>query len=151
MDPRCLAWRPLLPSPLSPKHPASLLTWYMTGGAGRPGISPRHSAIADYFDDDSGFVVDSHPEPPAWPHDPHLRIRTTWNRIVWPSLAEQLRQSYWTVCSDPQRYHALAARGRERLLRWASPTSVEPRLRSALELVLPSDSCDIPVREPQAA
>jgi hypothetical protein len=119
--------------------------------AGRPGISPRHSAVADYFDDEIGFVVDSHPEPAAWPHDPRLRIRTTWDRIVWPSLVEQLRRSYWTVRNDPQRYHALAARGRERLLRWASPAGVEPRLRSALELVLPSDSCDRPVRGLQAA
>jgi hypothetical protein len=119
--------------------------------AGRPGISPRHSAVADYFDEEIGLVVDSHPEPTAWPHDPQLRIRTTWDRIVWPSLVEQLRQSYRVVRNDPQQYCALAARGRERLLGWASPAGVEARFRSALELVLPGDRCGVSLRQPQAA
>jgi SAM-dependent methyltransferase len=37
--------------------------------AGRPGISPDHSSMSDYFSDRSGFVVESHPEPTTWPHE----------------------------------------------------------------------------------
>jgi glycosyltransferase involved in cell wall biosynthesis len=119
--------------------------------AGRPGISPRHSAIADYFDEKLGFVVDSHPEPAAWPHDPSLRIRTSWGRLVWPSLVEQLRQSYRLAKHDRAQYGELAARGRQKMLHWASPASVEPRLRSALELVVPGSSSNVPIRPRQAA
>ena len=119
--------------------------------AGRPGISPRHSAIADYFDDAIGFVVDSHPEPSAWPHDPRLRIRTSWGRIVWPSLVEQIRESYWTVKKDRAAYRAMGDRGRRNLFAWASPESIEPRLRSALELVLYGNSADAPIERLQAA
>ncbi len=119
--------------------------------AGRPGISPRHSAIADYFDDQIGLVVDSHPEPTAWPHDPRLRIRTSWGRIVWPSLVAQLQESYRIIKHDREKYDSLAARGRQKLLPWASPAHIEPRLRSALELVLPGDSPEIPAKQLQAA
>jgi glycosyltransferase involved in cell wall biosynthesis len=119
--------------------------------AGRPGVSPRHSAIADYFDEELGFVVDSHPEPAAWPHDPSLQIRTSWGRLVWPSLVEQLRQSYHVARHDRQQYQELAARGRQRLLDWASPASIEPRLRAALELVAPSRRAETLARERKAA
>ena len=59
--------------------------------AGRPAISPCHTAIADYFGRDVGFVVESHPEPAAFPHDSRLRSTTTWHRLVWTSLVEQIR------------------------------------------------------------
>ena len=101
--------------------------------AGRPGISPCHSAIADYFDDDVGFVVESHAEPSAWPHDPLLRVRSTWARIVWTSLVEQLRASYELAKSQPAGYQALAARARERMFGWASEEQVWRRLRHALD------------------
>ncbi len=107
--------------------------------AGRPGISPRHSAIADYFDEELGFVVDSHPEPAAWPHDPRLRIRTTWQRLVWPSLVEQIRNSYQIAKDRPEIYRALAARGRRKMRDWSSPQLVASRLHAALDLVLPAD------------
>ena len=45
--------------------------------AGRPGISPSHTAIADYFDSEVGLVVESHPEPWPWPQDSRLRWRST--------------------------------------------------------------------------
>ena len=50
--------------------------------AGRPGVSPNHTAIADYFDDEIGFVIESHPEPAAWPHDRQLRLRTGMSRAL---------------------------------------------------------------------
>jgi hypothetical protein len=101
--------------------------------AGRPGISPCHSAIADYFDDGVGFVVESHPEPSAWPHDPRLRIRSTWARVVWTSLVEQIRASYDLVKTQPEVYQAMATRARERMNGWASEDEVWNRLCSALD------------------
>lgn len=102
--------------------------------AGRPAISPSHSAIADYFDERSGFVVESHPEPAAWPHEPPpLRFRTTWARIVWLSLVAQLRASYAMAKHDPAGYEALAMRCRTKMRDWASYQAVWPRLREAIE------------------
>jgi glycosyltransferase involved in cell wall biosynthesis len=100
--------------------------------AGRPGIAPCHTALADYFGPENGFVVESHPEPIFFPHDPRCRFVTTWQRIVWSSLAEQLRASYVTATQKPAEYEALARRSREILHRWASVEAVQPRLQSAL-------------------
>jgi hypothetical protein len=104
-------------------------------GAGRPVISPCHTAISDYFSDQMGFVLQTHPEPAIWPHDSSLRFKTTWGRLVWPALLEQLRQSYEVARHDHQRYQDLAAAGRDKMRRWAHPNVVAERLCEALEAV----------------
>src|SRR5262249_5522930 len=43
--------------------------------AGRPVVSTCHTALSDYFTDDVGFVLESHPEPAIWPHDNGLRFK----------------------------------------------------------------------------
>ena len=103
--------------------------------AGRPGISPAHTAIGDYFDGEAGFVVESHPEPCAWPQDSRLRWRTTWHRLVWTSLVEQIRRGYQVAKSDRTAYDAMAQAARERMRQWAHPEAVWPHLRSAMELL----------------
>ena len=103
--------------------------------AGRPGISPCHSAISDYFDGDIGFVAESHPEPAAWPHDPLLRTRSTWGRLVWTSMVDQIRESYQVAKEYPETYDEISLRSRERLKDWASPESVQARLIDALDKV----------------
>jgi glycosyltransferase involved in cell wall biosynthesis len=103
--------------------------------AGRPCISPCHTAISDYFTSEMGFLVDTHPEPAIWPHDARLRFRTTWGRLVWPSLVEQLRRSYQVARGDRAVYEAMAAAGRNKMAQWASAESIWPRLRAALDLV----------------
>jgi glycosyltransferase involved in cell wall biosynthesis len=100
--------------------------------AGRPGISPGHSSMGDYFDHRDGFVVESHPEPAAWPHDRRLRLRTTWGRIVWTSLRDQIDASYRLVRDRPAEYAGLARRCRWRMARWASEKAVAGRLAAAL-------------------
>jgi glycosyltransferase involved in cell wall biosynthesis len=100
--------------------------------AGRPGVAPAHTGMADYLDDDIGFTVASHPEPAAWPHDPEHRLTTTWQRLVWWSLHNQLRNSYEVARKDHGRYQALGACGRERLAAFASTESVWPALAAAL-------------------
>jgi hypothetical protein len=102
-------------------------------GAGRPGISPRHSAIADYFNDDYGWTIDSFPEPAAWPHDPQYRLRTSWGRIVFPSIVEQVAKSYELVTTQPHAYRTLAEACRSHMRQWASPDAVRERLMGALD------------------
>jgi glycosyltransferase involved in cell wall biosynthesis len=104
--------------------------------AGRPGISPSHTAMADYFDDDVGFVVAAHPEPTFWPRDPEERHTTTWQRVVWQSLSDQFHNSYIIAVQNQAMYRAVADRARQRLRDWASTESVWPRLAAALNVVV---------------
>ncbi len=107
--------------------------------AGRPCITPCHTAISDYFTSEMGFVVQSHPEPAAWPQDYRLRWRTTWHRLVWTSMVEQIRRSYDIAKVGSKVYKAMAEAGREKMSQWAHPEAVWPRLRSAMhELQVPT-------------
>ncbi len=103
--------------------------------AGRPGVSPDHTAMGDYFDANHGFVVESHPEPAAWPQERRLRLRTTWGRIVWPSLVQAIRESYTLAKYHRAEYDDVAARVRADMYAWASLDSIGPRLHGALDLV----------------
>src|SRR5262249_22021132 len=103
--------------------------------AGRPGIGPAHTAMADYFHDGVGLVVDSHPEPTWWPHDPEKRLTTTWHRLVWQTLHDQIRFGYTLAQQGRARYLALARRGRGEMAEHASPESVWPRLAAAVNRV----------------
>jgi len=103
--------------------------------AGRPGISPVHSAMTDYFSDSVGLVVASHHEPTCWPHDPQQRLTTTWHRLVWQSLHDQLPMAYDLAKQALDRYRALAMRGRARMAKFAGHESVWPRLQAALDSV----------------
>jgi glycosyltransferase involved in cell wall biosynthesis len=110
--------------------------------AGRPGIAPRHTALADYFGPENGFVVESHPEPIFFPHDPRCRFLTSWQRIVWSSLAEQFRASYHTATRNLAGYATLSHQSREILRHWAGIEAVLPKLESALAEVASMDrSC----------
>ncbi len=101
--------------------------------AARPGVSPNHSAMSDYFDSDLGWVIDSNPEPAAWPHDSRLRMRTTWGRIVWTSCRDAIRASYDVATKDAQQYQQIAERCRSRMQNWASYSAVTTRLNDALD------------------
>ena len=108
--------------------------------AGRPGVSPNHSAMQDYFGQENGFVIESHAEPAAWPHDSRLRLTTTWGRLVWPSLVHQLQESYEVAKYQLERYEAMAAVSRQQMRDWAHQESVWSRLRDALNAMCPADS-----------
>jgi hypothetical protein len=101
--------------------------------AGRPGISPCHTAISDYFDDDIGWTVPWHPEPATWPQDNRARIKTMWARLDWPELVQRLRESYVLARHDRPAYDARANRGQDRIRQRASLESVWAQLRTALD------------------
>lgn len=103
--------------------------------AGRPAISPRHTAIADYFTTEHGFVIESHPEPTSWPHDSRHRCRTTWQRLVWPSLVEQIKRSYFLVKENVNEYWRLAKQVQGKMSQWAGESNVAQRLEIALRWV----------------
>lgn len=104
--------------------------------ANRPAIAPTHTAMGDYFTDRIGFPLIMHPEPATWPQEPSSRWRTTWQRLVWPSLVEQFRESYRLVKEEPARYQAMSSQARLEMLRWASYEAVEARLHEAFDSLL---------------
>jgi glycosyltransferase involved in cell wall biosynthesis len=103
--------------------------------SGRPGIAPVHSGLADYFDEHVGFAVESHPEPAAFPHDPEKRLLTSWHRLVWSSLHEQLIASYRFVRDGYQHYRAMGERARQSMEEYSREEAVWPKLSEALESV----------------
>ena len=125
---------------------ARATTWYVTPtraegaclplmqwlAAGRPAVATCHTAIRDYFSDAQGLVVESHPEPCPWPHDPSQVFRTTWQRTVWSSLAEQLQRAYQLAVHDPRRYAELSQGARQVSGERHHPSVVGPRLRQQL-------------------
>jgi glycosyltransferase involved in cell wall biosynthesis len=100
--------------------------------AGRPGIAPCHTALADYFGADIGLTIPWHAEPAAWPQDNRVRLKTTWARLDWPSLVERLRESYALARCYRPAYDAWADRARQRLRERASVESVQTQLHAAL-------------------
>ena len=101
--------------------------------AGRPGIAANHTAMADYFHEDVGFVVASAPEPTHWPHDPRRVVRTTWHRINWQSLHDQIKASYELLENGAEDYQKMSQRARVRMKGYASLEAVWPRLVTALD------------------
>jgi hypothetical protein len=104
--------------------------------ASRPAIAPTHTAMGDYFSERVGFPLDMHPEPAPWPQDSRLRLRTTWQRLVWPSLVQQFRESYAIAKRGLARYHILAQEARDHLQQWASYEVVGKRLQNAMNALL---------------
>ena len=104
--------------------------------AGRPAVSPDHSSMSDYFTSRSGFVVESNQEPAAWPHDRRLRLRTSWARIVWTSLRDQIASSHRLVRERPREYTSLVESCRTAMRDWAGREQVIARLDAALEAVI---------------
>lgn len=100
--------------------------------SGRPALAPSHTSMADYLDDAVGFVLESHPEPTFWPHDPDHRHETTWHRLVWSALRDAFIQSAETAETDRNAYDALASAARRRMAGYASRDVVAEKLRQAL-------------------
>jgi glycosyltransferase involved in cell wall biosynthesis len=103
--------------------------------AGRPALAPPHTGMADSIDEQCGFTLQSHPEPAPWPQESGGGYRTTWHRLVWQSLHDQLRSSYESARHDRTHYHTLAERARERMHELASVEAVWPHLAAALNSV----------------
>ena len=100
---------------------------------GRPSLAPDHTAMADFMDDQVGFVLGTSPEPTYWPHDPEMRIETSWNRLHWSDLHDRLIDAAELIDHDFAGYQERARLARERMQAYASRAVVEVALRAALE------------------
>lgn len=110
------------------------LQQFLAGG--RPAISPKHTALADYLTDQMGYIVASHPEPAHWPYDPERRCVSMWHRLVWQSLYDQIQASYEMAKENMQGYQALASQARNQMLNFASFERVWTLLSTALDSII---------------
>jgi glycosyltransferase involved in cell wall biosynthesis len=101
--------------------------------AGRPSIAPDHTSMADFMDDQIGFIIRTNPEPTYWPHDPEQRTETFWNRMVWSDLRDHMLAAVEMVEDDPARYREMAEAARAKMAGYASRGVVEEALREALD------------------
>jgi glycosyltransferase involved in cell wall biosynthesis len=76
--------------------------------AGKPAVSPDHTAMRDYLRPDNAFIVKSSPEPAFWPHDPRQRLRALRYRIDWKSLCNSFQKSYRMVKEEPTSYQKMS-------------------------------------------
>jgi glycosyltransferase involved in cell wall biosynthesis len=93
--------------------------------SGVPAIAPCNSAMRDYHDARSGFVLRSSPEPTFWPQDPRQVFTTLRERIDWSSLAEAFEESFRVRTGEPERYAALSAGAVEAQRRFCSLAALE--------------------------
>jgi glycosyltransferase involved in cell wall biosynthesis len=106
------------------------LAEYMS--AGKPAISPAHSAMEDYINEQNSFVVRSSVERTFWPHDLRKAFRTTRYRIDWSSLYKAYLESYQVAKDDPARYLRMSRSAVESLKGYCSQALVKKRLKSIL-------------------
>jgi glycosyltransferase involved in cell wall biosynthesis len=106
------------------------LAEYMS--AGKPAISPAHSAMEDYINENNSFVVRSSAERTFWPHDLREALRTTRYRIDWESLYQAYLDSYQVAKNDHARYARMSQSAVENLQRYCSQAVVKDRLGMVL-------------------
>jgi glycosyltransferase involved in cell wall biosynthesis len=106
---------------------------YMSAGV--PAIAPRNTAMRDYHDARSGFVVRSSPEPTFWPHDARQCFTTLRERLDWESLSSAFSESFRVYRDEPALYAALAAGAVEAQRRYCSADSLTGPLAELLERV----------------
>jgi glycosyltransferase involved in cell wall biosynthesis len=97
--------------------------------AGKPAISPAHTAMEDYINEDNSFVVRSSAEVAFWPQDPREAFQTTRYRINWESLYEAYLESYQVARYDPARYARMSRSAVESLRRYCSRALTKERLK----------------------
>jgi glycosyltransferase involved in cell wall biosynthesis len=100
---------------------------------GKPAIAPLNTAMADYIDSDSAFIVNFTEELTAWPHDPRAAYRTMRYMTDWDSLCAAYRASYDVAQNDVERYAKMSAQAVRNLQRFCSQASAEERLRAFFE------------------
>lgn len=103
---------------------------------GVPAIAPNSSAMADYMDEDVGFVIESSPELSHWQHDARRRFRTHQQRLNWQSLADAYVQSFEVKINQEQRYQQFCDNAKARMEKHCSIARVSGELASFIEEVI---------------
>ena len=76
--------------------------------SGKPVIAPRHTAMLDYLNPQSSFIVNSYPEPSPWPHDPTSKLKSVRFRMDWDSMRQHFLTSYDIAQNQPETYQNMS-------------------------------------------
>ncbi len=106
---------------------------------GRLVVGPDHSDLGELLDAQNAFIVESHPEPTHWSHDPERKFETSIGRIVWSGLKEKFVESARMVEDSPLTYLELSRLAREKVARSASVVLCVLALERVLEAIPNTD------------
>jgi hypothetical protein len=106
--------------------------------AGIPALACTHTSMGDYVDRECAFVIDSSPEPGAWPHDQRQSYRTVRQRTHYQSLVSAYRNSYYVAKHEPDVYAAMSEAAVRSLEKYCSMQVVRPKLERFLHKRLAS-------------
>jgi hypothetical protein len=76
--------------------------------AGRPAVTPRHSAMIDYISEENAFVVGGDMRPAFWPHDMRQATRCMRFQPNFTDLVRCYQDSFRVARDDPDRYARLS-------------------------------------------
>ncbi len=100
---------------------------------GIPAIAPKHTAMADYVDEKSSFLLSFSRELDIWPHDMREKKRAISFRVNWVSLVEQFRRSFDCAKNDDAAYRKKASCSKEKLRSFCSGKRVREKVNSFLQ------------------
>jgi glycosyltransferase involved in cell wall biosynthesis len=101
--------------------------------AGRPAVTPSHTAMLDYVTGDNSFVVGSTLRLTSWPHDPRQAISCMQYAINFSQLIQCYRDSFDVAKNRPQQYAAMSAAASAALKRFCCDEVVSSRLQEVFE------------------
>ncbi|MCQ8279200.1 glycosyltransferase [Acetobacteraceae bacterium KSS8] len=102
--------------------------------AGKPAVTPDHTAMADYITERNAFIVSSAPEPTAWPHDPRNAYRTLRQRLRFESLVSAYAEAFRVARRDPHRYAEMSAAAHQDMRAHCSEAEALRKLRPILSV-----------------
>jgi len=103
---------------------------------GVPAISPNHTAMADYINEDNAFVVSSSLQPGFWPFDERKSLGTLLHRIDWMSLKAAFEDSYSLVMNNSDSYERMRVHSLASMSEFASQEAVYQELHRYLQVVV---------------
>jgi glycosyltransferase involved in cell wall biosynthesis len=105
--------------------------------AGRPAISPAHTAMLNYIGPDNSFVVRHSDRLAVWPHDPRQTYRSRRHMVSVGALIAAYRESYAVAKHHPARYAAMSAAANAALKNFCSVDIAAQRLAEVLGVDVP--------------
>ncbi len=103
---------------------------------GKPALAPQHTAMSEYVDERTAFVIKTSLEPTFWPHDRRAAIRAYRHRINWESVADAFADSFRVIETDPQRYCRMSANAIEAQRKFCSEESAFQKLEEFVAAVV---------------
>jgi glycosyltransferase involved in cell wall biosynthesis len=97
---------------------------------GRPPIAPSHTAIKDYIDSESAFVLQCSGQRKILPYDTQNKSNVRSYRLNWESLLTAYRESYKVAKAEPGRYAAMSRAAAQRIHDIASDELIGEKLHS---------------------